>query len=135
MGLGNIFAYPRLKRIGGSLGTDGMINRSREMMAPLQAQRKYLNSKNWNWGFDGLEMMQMRSSPLTKTWASFERLEMTRNVTVIRKTQEKDFENECQEGITAQKLITQFWGCYREHKKKLFVAILSDWSIQEFILK
>ena len=27
-------------------------------------------------------------------------------------TQEKDFENECQERITAQKLITQFWGCY-----------------------
>ena len=24
----------------------------------------------------------------------------------------ENFENECQERITAQKLITQFWGCY-----------------------
>ena len=38
---------------------------------------------------------------------------MTRILRVISKTQEKDFENECQEGITAQKLITQFWGCYK----------------------
>ena len=37
---------------------------------------------------------------------------MTRILRVIQQTQEKDFENECQEGITAQKLITQFWGCY-----------------------
>ena len=42
----------------------------------------------------------------------FERLEMTKFLRVIQQTQEKDFENECQEGITAQKLITQFWGCY-----------------------
>ena len=32
---------------------------------------------------------------------------------VISKTQEKDFENECQEEIGAQKLITQFWGYYK----------------------
>ena len=38
---------------------------------------------------------------------------MTRNLRVISKIQEKDFENECQEGITAQKSITQFWGCYK----------------------
>ena len=25
----------------------------------------------------------------------------------------ENFENECQERITAQKLITQFWGCYK----------------------
>ena len=56
--------------------------------------------------------MQMRSCPLMKTWASFERLEMTRILRVIQQTQEKDFENECQEGITTQKLITQFRGCY-----------------------
>ena len=35
MGLGNTFAYPRVRRIGGSQGTDGMIIRSRKMMAPL----------------------------------------------------------------------------------------------------
>ena len=55
-------------------------------------------------------MLQLRSCPLKKTGASFERLEMTRILRVISKTQEKDFENECQEGIPAQKLITQFWG-------------------------
>ena len=51
-GLGNIFAYSRLKRIGGSLGTDGMINRSRKMIAPLKSQRAYSNSKNLELGFE-----------------------------------------------------------------------------------
>ena len=37
---------------------------------------------------------------------------MTRILRVIQQTQEKDFENECHEGITAQKLVTRFWGCY-----------------------
>ena len=50
---------------------------------------------------------------------------MTRILRVIQQTQEKDFENECQEGITAQKLITQFWGCYNSSplKKNLVLEI------------
>ena len=51
MGLGNIFAYPRIRRIGGSLGIDGMINRSRKMIAPLKSQRAYSNPKNLELGF------------------------------------------------------------------------------------
>src|SRR5215216_2529418 len=38
---------------------------------------------------------------------------MTRILRVIQQTQGKILKNDCQEGITAQKLITQFWGCYR----------------------
>ena len=69
--------------------------------------------------------MQMRSCPLKNTGASFERLEMTRNLRVIQQTQEKDFEIECQEEITAQKLITQFWCCYNFSplKKNLVLEI------------
>ena len=46
------FAYPRLKRIGGSLGTDGVSNRSRKMIAPLKSQRAYSNSKKLELGFE-----------------------------------------------------------------------------------
>ena len=52
MGLGNIFAYPRFIRIEGSLGTDGMINRSRKKIAPLKSQRVYSNPKNLELGFE-----------------------------------------------------------------------------------
>ena len=52
MGLGNIFAYPRFRRIEGSLGTDGMINRSRKMIAPLKSERAQSNSKNLELGFE-----------------------------------------------------------------------------------
>ena len=55
-----------------------------------------------NWGFAHWKRHEQ----------DFERLEMTRSLRVIQQTQEKDFEKECQERITAQKLITQFWGCY-----------------------
>ena len=52
MGHCNIFAYPRFTRIGGSLGTDGMINSSRKMIAPLYSQRAHSNSKNLEIGFE-----------------------------------------------------------------------------------
>ena len=52
MGLGNIFAYPRFRRTGGSLGIDGMINRSRKMIASLKSQRAHSNSKNLELGFE-----------------------------------------------------------------------------------
>ena len=52
MGLGNIFAYPRFKRIGVSVGIDGMINRPKKMMTPLYSQRAYSNSKNLELGFE-----------------------------------------------------------------------------------
>ena len=52
MGLCNSFAYPRVRRIGGSLGTDGMITRSRKMIAPLKSQRPHLNSNNLESGFE-----------------------------------------------------------------------------------
>ena len=47
MGLSNIFAYPRFRRIEGSLGTDGMINRSRKMITPLKSQRAYSNPQKF----------------------------------------------------------------------------------------
>ena len=52
MGLGNIFAYLRFRWIEGSLGTDGMINRSRKMIAPLKSQRAYSNPKILELGFE-----------------------------------------------------------------------------------
>ena len=52
MGLGNIFVYTRFKRMGGSLGTDGMINRPRKMIAPLKSQRAYSNPKKLELGFE-----------------------------------------------------------------------------------
>ena len=53
MGLGNSFACPRSKRIGGSLGTDGMINRPSKMIAALKkSQRAYSISKKMELGFE-----------------------------------------------------------------------------------
>ena len=67
MGLSNIFAHPRTRKIGGSLGTMGRLNRPTNMMAPLYAQRAYPNSKKLELGFERVGMMQMRACPLTNT--------------------------------------------------------------------
>ena len=62
--------------------------------------------------------MQMRSCPLKRHEQDFERLEMTKLSQGHPANSGENFENECQERITAQKLITQFWGCYNSSPLK-----------------
>lgn len=113
MGLSNIFLYPRLKRIGGSLGTDGMTNRSRKMISLLCNHKGYIQiPEKLEIGFERVKDDATEVLPTEKDMRSLERLEMTRSLRVIQQNPGKHFENECQEGITAQKLITEFWGCY-----------------------
>ena len=72
MGLGNIFAYPRLKMIGGSLGTDGMINRPSKMIAALKkSQRAYSNTKNLELGFERVSDATTEVLPTKKDMSKF----------------------------------------------------------------
>ena len=62
--------------------------------------------------------MQMRSCPLKKTWARFWKVGNDKISQSHPANSGENFENECQERITAQKLITQFWGCYNSSPLK-----------------
>ena len=71
-GLGNIFAYPRFRRIEGSVGIDGRINRSRKMIAPLKSQRAYSNPKKLELGIkrvwdDAIEVLPTEKD-MRKFW-------------------------------------------------------------------